>query len=178
MKKLVIVVVVLGMVVAGPLAAQWRVDLGLDLAFAGAAIGGGESDVGGFDGMVLPVPIGTGSLVLDAGPLTIGGGIRAIPLIVIVPFWPDIFAELDFGPATVEAHLGGLAFGYFGIVSGIETGNVFIPEVSGWLKLGRRFRVGGGAVGAWAPDVDLGSDNGLSAWLFFGGIKWVIEPDA
>ena len=177
MNKKLLVVICLVALTAAPAFSDWRVDLGLDIAFAGGAFAGGESEVGGFDGNVLPIPVGAGSYVFEVGPLGVGVGIRAIPLIVIVPFWPNVFAELDLGNATLEAHLGGLLFGYFGLASGMETGEVFIPEVSGWFKVGKRFRVGGGAIGVYVPNAEIGDDNlGISAWLFFLGGKWVLAP--
>ena len=179
MKKLLVITVGLIVLAASPAFSDWRVDLGVDLAFAAGAFAGGESEIGGFEGKVLPIPIGEVSYLFDVGPLGIGVGIRGIPLIVIIPFWPDVFAELDLRKVALEAHIGGLVFGYIGLANGVETGKVLIPEVSGWLKLGEkdRFRLGGGVAGAWVPDADIGDDNtGISAWLFFAGCKWVIGP--
>jgi hypothetical protein len=179
LKKLLVLTVGLIVLAASPVFSDWRVDLGLDLAFAAGAFGGGESEMGGFEGGVLPIPMGEGSYVFDVGPLGIGIGIRGVPLIMIIPFWPDVFAELDLRKAALEAHIGGLVFGYIGLANGVETGKVLIPEVSGWLKLGKkeRFRVGVGAAGAWVPGADIGDDNtGISVWLFFAGCKWVIGP--
>jgi hypothetical protein len=38
-------------------------------------------------------------------------------LILLSALWPNVIAELDLGPAVLEAQLGGGAFMFFGLVS-------------------------------------------------------------
>jgi len=68
--------------------------------------------------------------------------------------WPNAFAEIDLGPVVVEAQVGGGGFLFFGLVSDFQTGRVFFPDLSAWLKLGKEgnLRLGAGAIGVYLPE--------------------------
>ena len=175
MKRKLLVLVGLLALTAAPAFCDWRFDIGIDGIFGLGAVSDSGSDSADFGDMAFfTLPMGGAAYEWDLGPVSLGGGIRGISLLVINVIWPDIFATLELGPAVIEAHVGGLAFLGFGLVSFSESGQVFIPELAAWFPLGKRkiFHLGGGAVGLYLPDFE---DEAI-VFMYYLGAKWVLRP--
>ncbi len=178
MKRIVLVAVVVA-VLAVPAFAEFRIDLGAILPRGGAVIAGGDvvasTDVGDFLGANwLPFPEASFYYQWHLGPLNLAAGARLYTFILESVFWPNILAELQLGPVFIDGQVGGLLFGMFGLANGFEVGNVFVPDLSLWLGLGKKkaFRIGGGALGLYAPEV---SGDGM-LMVYYLGIKGVLNP--
>ena len=177
-RKLLLIVAVL-ILAAAPVFCDWRVDLGADVVFGVGAANQGDAATTGFGGSVLLLPVFEGSYQWEVGPVHIGAGVAGSTLIVLTVFWPDVFAEMELGRFAVEGHLGGLLFGGFGIESFLETGQVLVPQLSGWFRLTKRFKVGSGAIGLWFPGgIEIFPDVSFDgvAFLYYVGCKWVLSP--
>ena len=169
MKRTLALVAVVTLLAAAPAFCNWRFDLGIDGIFGLGAIsdeGADSMDFGDLNFFTLPM--GEASYEWELGPVGVGVGVRGITLLIVNVLWPDVYAELELGPAAIEAHIGGLAFVGIGFASFAETGQVFIPELSAWFKLGKRFRLGGGGLGIYVPDFD-----GM-VFVYYLGCKWVL----
>lgn len=176
-KRKLLVVIGLVALAAAPAFCDWRFDLGIDGVFGLSALTDSGSDSTDFGELrFFTLPIGGAAYEWDLGPVNLGVGIRGISLLIINVLWPDVFASLELGPAVIEAHVGGLVFAGFGLVSFFESGEVFIPELSAWFPLGKRkiFHLGAGAVGVYLPDFE---DEAV-AFIYFVGVKWVLRPSA
>lgn len=173
MKRKLIVLVGLLALAATPAFSDWRFDIGIDAIFGAGAISGDDIETGGFGENVLTLPMGGVGYEWQAGPVSIGVGMRGVTVIVFTILWPDVVAEMKFGPLVVEGHVGGLLFTGFGIGGGfMETGQVFIPELSVWFQPKKMFRVGAGAVGLFVPEIT----DEAAVFLYYLGVKWVIRP--
>ncbi len=171
MKRKLLVLVGLLALTAAPAFCEWRFDIGVDAIFGFGALSDQDADTLDFPEMTfLTLPMGEAGYEWDLGPVSLGAGVRGITLILVNLLWPDIFATLELGPAAIEAHLGGLAFLAVGLINDGTTGQVFIPELSAWFKLGKAFRLGGGAIGFYHPDME-----GNILFLYYLGAKWVLH---
>ncbi len=170
MKRTLVLAAAALVLMAAPAFCEWRFDLGVDGVFGLGAVtdeGADSIDFGSLNFFTLPM--GGASYEWQLGPVGLGAGVRGITLLFVNVLWPDIYAEMELGPAALEAHVGGLLFLGFGLVSFSESGEVFVPELSAWFKLGRMFRLGGGAIGLYVPDF-----SGM-AFVYYIGAKWVIK---
>lgn len=172
MKRAALLAVALS--VALPAAAEWRADVGFDiprgiggLSEDGAVI---SEDAGEFfDSYVFPFPELGLYWYRPVGAFRAGVGLRAFTFILETVFWPNAFAEYDLWRVTFAFQLGGGAFGLFGLLNQVQTGAVLIPDLSAWLRLGRTFRIGGGALGLMLPELD-----GDVAFIYYFGLKFTI----
>ena len=154
--------------------AQARLDLGIDIPLRISAVMEGSAMADGVDvPYTLPFPSAGLYYTFGAGPLNVGLGARMYSLILVSTLWPNVIAEMDLGSVVLEAQLGGGAFMFFGLVSSMQTGAVFIPDLSAWFKLGRTLRVGGGAMGLFIEDL---ADTALPV-VFYLGVKAAIRFD-
>jgi hypothetical protein len=152
---------------------QMRLDIGVMVPRgAGITIGGATSTTLGSDVGNWPfIPIPEAGLYYqgDLGFLKLGIGARAFSFILESIVWPNAYAELDLGRVAIEAQVGGGAFLMFGLVNPDPTfGNVVIPDLSAWLKLGKKgvFRLGGGVIGLWVPET---FGDTMPFLIYFGG---------
>jgi hypothetical protein len=178
MKKSLVVLMIL-VLLAAPAFAQWRIDVGAIVPRgAGLSIGGStETMIGGVDMESWPfIPLPEAGLYYTGalGPLTLGIGARAFTLIVETFLWPNAFAELNFGPLALQAQFGGGFFAMFGIITAAEFGQVFIPDLSAWFKIGKKgnLRLGGGLVGLYMPEI---TDTDAIPFLYYLGGKVAIQ---
>jgi hypothetical protein len=108
-----------------------------------------DTDVPLRTGFVLPLlDLGFYGQLNVGNNLHFGGGLRGFSLIVATAFMPTVYTELDLWRFTLGAQVGGGFFvGLAGFTSFFLLGDVVIPELSLWLKLGktRTQRVGVGA---------------------------------
>ncbi|HUW41311.1 MAG TPA: hypothetical protein VMV90_09885 [Rectinemataceae bacterium] len=173
MKRLALIAIVL-VLLAAPAFAQFRLDVGI-IVPRGLGTTSGATSEGSFvsDWPFIPLPEAGLYYQGDLGLVKLGIGARAFSFILETILWPNAYAELDFGRFAVQAQFGGGAFAMFGLANSTSTGNVFIPDLSAWFKLGkeRNLRLGGGIVGLDVPSV-FGSD--MPFLLYFGGKLSVI----
>jgi hypothetical protein len=173
MKKHIIVVVFVALCLVS-ISAQVRLDLGIDIPLRISAVVEGSEFTGSVDvPYTLPFPSAGLYYTFGAGPLNLGVGARMYSLILVSALWPNMIAELDLGPAVVQAQLGGGAFMFFGVYSDIQTGAVFIPDLSAWFKLGKTLRIGGGAMGLFIEEL---APTALPV-VFYIGAKAAIRFD-
>jgi hypothetical protein len=108
---------------------------------------------------VFPFPEASLYWQFHVGPVRLAPGIRFFTFIVESVMWPNLIAEMQLGPVFFEGQLGGLAFVYFGLFSGLEFGQVLIPDLSVWVGLGKKkqFRLGAGVIGLMVPEISTSS---------------------
>lgn len=172
MKKLVLVLLIAISLVV-PAAAQARLDVGF-LAPRGLGLSTGSgTDTTLGDTMAnwpfIPIPEVGLYYQFDLSALKIGLGARCFTALIESFAWPNAYAELNLGPVALEAQMGGGLFVMFGALGGGSgTGAVFFPDLSAWLKLGKKgvLRLGGGAIGLYAPETL--SDN-ILFMIYLGG---------
>ena len=175
--RFVIFVLALAVLTAAPSFAEFRADFGVLIPWriGASAQSGDEGESESFDVLqfaTLPFPELMVSYSGDLGPITVGGGLRGFTIILQSLFWPALYAEADLGPAVVHLNLGGGAFWTFGVLGGaFETGGIFIPDLSAYLKIGKSFRLGLGV--ASIRGIEFDPDVEISPWVFYISGKFV-----
>jgi len=163
MKRVVLIAIVIALL-AAPAFAQFRLDVGV-IVPRGAGISGDNGSVGGVlaDWPFIPIPEAGLYYQWDLGLLKLGVGARAASLLLETFLWPNAIAEVDLGPVAIEGQFGGGAFAVFGLANSTATGKVFFPDLSAWLKIGKKgnFRLGAGVIGVYAPGSSLFGNNML-----------------
>jgi hypothetical protein len=151
---------------------QARLDIGA-IAPKGTEIGFGDVESTNTEGFLeewplLPLPEADLYYQGALGHLKFGIGARAFSIVVESMAWPDAYAEFDLGRVAIEVQVGGGAFVMLGLLTKSAFGQVFIPDLSAWLKVGRSgvFRLGVGATGLYVPEV-LG--DAMSILFYIGG---------
>jgi hypothetical protein len=173
-KKLLIVVAVL-LVLSLPAFAGFRLDIGIDVPF-GLGVSGGANDFGNVIGNIgfIPIPELGIAYLWNLGPVDLGVGLRAYTVILESIAWPNAIVELKLDPVVIEAQVGGGLFAAFGLVgNSVAWGQVLIPDLSAWFKLGKTgaFRLGGGIMGIYAP----GALGNYMPWLVYLGGKVALD---
>jgi hypothetical protein len=173
LKKYILVAVLAALCLVS-VSAQARLDLGIDIPLRISAVVEGSELAGGIDvPYTFPFPSAGLYYTFGAGPLKLGVGARMYSLILVSALWPNAIAELDLGPAILQAQLGGGAFMFFGLASSIQTGAVFMPDLSAWFKLGKTLRIGGGAMGLFIEELA----GAAMPVIFYLGVKAAINFD-
>lgn len=175
MKRPFLALVLVALALA-PMSAQLRLDLGIDVPKgAGALLGSSvtmSSDVANaLSSTFFPFPEASLHYRFGNQFIGVGLGIRAFTFIVESAAWPNAFVELGLGPVVLEAQVGGGLFAVFGVSNNITTGNVFFPDLSAWIKLGKTFRLGVGTMGIFLP----GQSGGTVPFVFYLGAKAAIN---
>jgi hypothetical protein len=167
------IVIAFGMAAVQPAASQGRLDIGVIVPRgAGITLGGSSTTTLGSDLGSWPfIPLPEAGLYYqgEVGPLKLGIGARAFTLILETILWPNAFAELDLGRVAIEGQLGGGAFLMLGLLpTDLQFGKVLIPDLSAWVKLGKKgvFRLGGGLIGLYVPDT---FGDGMPFLFYLGG---------
>jgi hypothetical protein len=160
---------------AAPAFADWRIDIGFDIPRGmGASVDGEETTFSEatdfFSKYIIPLPEAGAYYFGETGPFRAGVGIRVFTALLVSVWWPNAFAELDFGRFVIAGQLGGGVFGTFGLVNDIQSGSVLIPDLSAWLKVGNVFRLGGGAVGVMLPE-----EENAVVFLYYLGAKFALK---
>jgi hypothetical protein len=90
----------------------------------------------------------------DFGLVKLGIGARVFSIIAENMAWPNAYAELDVGKVAIDAQVGAGAFFMLGLATRADFGQVLIPDISAWFKVGKIgvFRLGGGAAGLYVPE--------------------------
>lgn len=173
MKRKVFAAVALSVVLAAPAFADWRVDVGADVPWGiGAVLSGfGGSTSAGInvlENYLFLVPEVGFHYQFAAGPVRLGLGLRAFSLVLESLAWPNAFAEVNLGPIAVDLNVGGGAFLAFGLFNDLTTGSLIIPDLSAYLKLGKVFRVGVGAMYFYFPSQSW-SGNAFPYVIYLSG---------
>jgi hypothetical protein len=158
--KHLVMITALTLLLVSPVFGEFRVDLGADMPITvGTITGSGvttSSEAGEFfSDFHFPFPEAGLSYQFGIGPVKLAPGIRVFTVILLTAAWPNVLAELQLGPVFVDAQIGGLLFGYFGLGTGLEFGQVLIPDVSAWFGFGKKknFRIGAGVLGLMLPEL-------------------------
>lgn len=179
MKRYLILIAIAAALVAPAFAADekeepsngWRLDIGVDIPKGVGAFMAGDVNVSGdvadfLSQYFFPFPEAALHYQFDTGMFRFGVGLRGFTFIIESVVWPNVFAEAELGPVVLEAQAGGGLFGAFGIGNTVQTGSVFFPDLSAWFKIGKSFRLGGGAIGVFLPEQ---STNTIPFAFYFGG---------
>jgi hypothetical protein len=172
MKRIILVVAFVA-ILASPVFSQLRIDIGVDVPMNIYAVGGGQvqssSDVGQFlKEHIFPFPEAGLYYQFSAGPIKLAPGVRVFTFILESVLWPNLMMEIALDPVFIQAQVGGLLFVFFGLANDAQYGQVFLPDLSIWLGLGkqRRFRLGGGLLGMYLPEL---TTEGMAVVPYLGG---------
>jgi hypothetical protein len=173
MKRFVLALV-FAAILAFPAFSQVRLDLGVDVPMTIGVIGGGKIETSSEAGEflrehILPFPEASLYYQFNVGPLKLAPGVRAFTFILETVLWPNLMAELALADRVfIQTQLGGLLFLVFGLYSDAQYGEVFLPDLSVWVGLGkeRRFRLGGGVLGMALPEL---TTEGIGIVPYIGG---------
>ncbi len=177
MMKRILSGLVLCIALLTPAFAEVRLDLGFNvpLGLGGLSASGSEMSEEATDFLtshILPFPHADLYVQMPLDTLRFGGGIRIYTFILESVWWPNVYVEKDIWKLTLAGQVGGGLFGFFGLFNSIQTGQVFIPDVSLWFRAGKSLRLGGGVMGLLVPEL---SDDGM-LMLVYLGLNLVITP--
>lgn len=154
-KSTIVLIVILGLAVIAPIAADSQVDIGVNVpGWIGVSIDGQR--VTEQIPFRIPVPDLMYNYFFEVGPVKLGGGVRIWTLILLTGGYPILSAEFETERLTLNTNLGGLVFGYltpFPEGSGIETGRVFLPEISAAFRFTDWFSMGIAGLGVMVPEL-------------------------
>ena len=157
-KSTLVLMVFLGLFAAAPALADSQLDIGVNVpGWAGVSIDGER--VTEQIPFRIPIPDLMYNYFFDVGPVKLGGGARVWTLIIATGAYPILSAEFETKRLVLNAHVGGLVFGYltpFPNGSGIETGRVFLPEISAAFRLTDWFSLGVAGLGVRVPELTDG----------------------
>ncbi len=173
MKKIILFILIIVLVVPAAFS-QIRLDMGVKVPVSmGVKFSDLDSDtessVNIIENFTFLFPEVSGTYQFALGPLKLGAGIQLYTLILESIAWPMAFAEVDFSPLVpivINAKMGGGAFLMFGLYNHGDTGNLFMPEVNAYVKLGKTFRLGGGVMMFTNKDL---ADDAVPYILYLGG---------
>lgn len=177
MKRSIATLLILAGIIAMPLCAQVRIDVGFDLPRGVGAIVSGQPEISSEISDALSkyiIPFPEAGLYyqyqFSGAPVRIGGGVRLFTFIIESIVWPNIFVEADVWQFTFSLQTGGGVFGMFGVYGDFRTAQVVIPDLSVWFRIGDAFRIGGGAIAFASPDIPDGI-----AFVYYLGLKFAIK---
>jgi hypothetical protein len=111
-------------------------------------------------------------LQADLGIVRLGGGVRLFTIILQSVVFPTLFAEVKLGPFAVNASLGGIAYGFFGLYTDVTTQNTLgIADLSAGFCFTDWFRVTLGAFG-FVPLQNIEAFAGV----IYAGAKFTLVP--
>ncbi|MFW5742379.1 MAG: hypothetical protein ACOCW3_02435 [Spirochaetota bacterium] len=157
----IVSILLLALAVIAPVAADSQVDIGVNIP-GRIRLSVDDESVTEQIPFRIPVPDLMYNYYTDVGPIKLGGGARVWTLILLTGAYPIVSAEFETERFILNAHLGGLVFGYltpFPEWSGIETGRVFLPEISAAFRLTDWFSLGVAALSVRVPEVTDGSGH-------------------
>ncbi len=170
MKKTMLAVLMVFFLIVPAAYGQFRLDIGVDIPLAVGLSYEGEfinSEVSEFlTSHILPFPELGAHYFFTTGPVRVGLGVRGFTFIIETIMWPNAVVEFEAGRFVLEGQFGGGGFLFFGLFSQVNTGAVFIPDLSAWFKLGETFRLGGGVLGLMT---DAEGFDGVPMVFYVGG---------
>ncbi len=148
MKRKMLVLLILLACFTSYMFAQVQATVGLDVM----TIGGftvtdpetGETTSGSSEApLKLPFPYGQIAYNFDLGMVDIGLGAKAYTIIIASAIYPLAYVDVSLGPAVLHGGIGG---GFFWLLSPVgnttKSGNVYLPEVGVYAKIGKAFQLG------------------------------------
>ena len=150
-----IVILLLACAAIVPVAADSQVDIGVDVPVLLGVYYQGQA-VGDEPLVHIPLPNLMYNYFWNIGPVKLGLGARIWSLLLVSGAYPILSAEFETDRLILNAHVGGGVFGYVTIfpgVSGIETGRVFLPEVSAAFRFTNWFSMGVAVLGLYIPEL-------------------------
>ncbi|MFW6288588.1 MAG: hypothetical protein ACOC2Q_02290 [Spirochaetota bacterium] len=163
--RILLVLLLLSVAIIAPVAADSQIDIGINVPVAIRFSFEGEQ-VSERLPFYIPVPDLMFNYYFTDSPVKLGVGARVWTLILITGAYPIASVEYESDRLLLNAHIGGGVFGYLTPVpeySGIETGRVFLPEISAAYRFTDWFSLGAAVLGVWVPD--LTEDRGMG-YLF------------
>lgn len=179
MKHLLIIAAMVLLFVS-PVFGQLRIDLGVAMPMTVGTISGSgvTTSSAATDFLTtfrFPFPEAGVYYQFGAGSVKLAAGVRIFTFIIESVLWPNLLAEMQLGPVFIDAQVGGLIFGFFGLANSFEYGEVFFPDLSVWLGLGKKqnLRLGGGVLGMVIPEL---TTEGMLIIPYIGGkISLLVE---
>jgi hypothetical protein len=153
--KTIVILLLLAGVAIVPVMADSQVDIGVQVPTIIGLYYQGENVTQDIP-VRIPFPDLMYNYFFEVGPLKLGVGARVWTLLVATAAYPIVSAEFQTERLILNANIGGGVFGYVTIFpewSGIETGQVFFPEVSAAFRLNDWFSLGVSALGIWLPEI-------------------------
>ncbi len=171
MKKMIFLVLIIAVLIVPSAFAQFRLDMGIKVPLKmgvnfSELSGGTDTAVNVIENFTFLFPEVSGTYQFALGPLKVGAGLQMYTLILESIAWPMAFVELDLSPVVINAKIGGLAYLLFGFYNYADTGNLVIPEINAYFKLGKSFRLGGGVMVFTSKDL---ATDALPYVLYLGG---------
>lgn len=148
MKRKLVVFLILVVCLSSYMFAQVQATVGVDvMTFGGIKItnssSGETTTVEGPPELKLPFPYGQIAYNFDLGMVDIGLGAKAYTLILVSAIYPAAYVDVSLGPIVLHGGVGG---GFFWVLapntSITKTGNVFLPEVGVYGKIGKVMQLG------------------------------------
>lgn len=175
-KKWLVLLVVFTVLLLGSaarLAAEFKIDIGVNVPYY-IGVRAEDDDIGDTLDWVFLVPDVKFNWLHDLGPVRLGGGARLWTFIIQSMVYPILTAEADVGPFTFNTNVGGGLFLFFGLYNSIDTAGVVIPELTVAYRFSDRFSVGTGGLLVFAPEVADLSSFGYVGTVF---ARFTIRPD-
>jgi hypothetical protein len=157
-KSTILLALALCILAAAPLAADAQVDIGVNLPTWIGISYNGENVMEQIP-IRLPLPDLMFNYFFEVGDFKLGVGARVWTIILATGAYPIVSAEYETERLLVNANIVGGVFGYVTVapeVSGIETGRVFLPEVSALFRVTDWFAAGVGVLGVLVPELTDG----------------------
>jgi len=147
----IVLAVLIGFFLIAPVSADSQVDVGIHIPYRI----GIESEEEDFDQAIeyafLVPDLKWNYFFLDDA-LKVGVGARMFTVILESFVYPIVTVEAEVENFVFSAHAGGFAFLFFGLYNDVQTGSIFLPEVSVAYKFNDWFSLGTGAMFFFAPE--------------------------
>jgi hypothetical protein len=157
--------------------AQFRFDADIMIPFSAAFISDiqtlGTGASSGSVGIPYPfiVPDIQALLEADLGIVELGGGVRLFTVLIESLVYPNVFAEVNLAPVSINLSLGGFAFAFVGIYNGLAMTDIMVADLNVGLSLTKWFRATVGFFGV----TPLANPDGITG-AFYAGCKFVFKP--
>lgn len=153
MKRKVILVCILALGVTAYMTAQVMGTVGVDVtAIGGVQMTNPVTEESASTTTELPkLPFPYAQLVynFDRGMVDIGLGAKVYTLVFVSALYPLTYVDVDLGLAVLHGGIGGglfYLFTPFAETNFTKAGNVFLPELGAYLKIGKSLQIGASVI--------------------------------
>lgn len=156
--RTVLLILAFTVAAAAPVAAGPQLDIGVNIPLAVGISVDGENAMEEIP-FHIPIPDLMFNYFFIESPIKLGVGVRVWTIIVLTGGYPIATVEFETNRLLLNAHIGGGIFGYLSPIpegSGIETGRVFLPEVSAAFRFTDWFSAGISVLGVMVPELTDG----------------------